>query len=282
MKKASFSAMLAVCAAVAAAIVFHASQRRTPKQRGLNPSKALGDTDFRRQSPAASSPKPIKEPPSSASQRAEHVSEIAGSGARGVAEGTAASRETSTTAPSSAEPVGGPFSSAVTSLLAKLSQSGDRTELRKAAKALGDRCIAGGLVLSEEQRQAVADLVVDWLRQSKSRSSHERTEARQQIERLWLLAAPTLIEHVDSRDPTVAELAIKSLILMRNKTIAESLIGKARSATDEHTRVMVIFALSKFKEQRSSLIPGRECLNEEQSRALCDEVIAPAINDLRQ
>ena len=75
-------------------------------------------------------------------------------------------------------------------------------------------------------------------------------------------------------------MAIKSLILMRNETIIKALIQKAESAKDEYTKAMVVFALKKMKEQRKSLIPGRECLDEDQSRILYDQLVAPFLKAL--
>ena len=99
---------------------------------------------------------------------------------------------------------------------------------------------------------------------------------------MWHGAIPTLLEYADSKEPAVAELAIKCLILMRNEAIIKALIEKARSTEDEYTKAMAVFALKKMKEQRKSLIPGRKCLNEEGSRILYDKLVAPAIEGLEE
>jgi len=164
----------------------------------------------------------------------------------------------------------------------RLAESKDKIESRKAAKVLGDRSIAGKLDLSSEEEQTIENVVSGYFEQGKSANVNERVEARQQVERLWHVAAPTLLENLNSKDPTIAEMAIKSLILMRNESIIKALVEKARSAKDEHTKAMVIFALKKMKEQRKSLIPGRECLDEEQSRILYDRLVAPALRNLEE
>lgn len=164
----------------------------------------------------------------------------------------------------------------------RLAESKDKIELRKAAKVLGDRSIAGKLHLSSEEEQTIENVVSGYFEQGKSANANERVEAHQQVERLWHVAVPTLLENLNSKDPTIAEMAIKSLILMRNESIIKALVEKARSAKDEYTKAMVVFALKKMKEQRKSLIPERECLDEEQSRILYDRLVAPALRNLEE
>lgn len=167
-----------------------------------------------------------------------------------------------------------------TEVVKRVTESRDRTTLRKAAKVLGDRNIAGTLKISKDQARLLEGVVVGYLGQGKAKDSNEREEARQQIERLWRVAAPALLKNVGNKDPAIAELAIKSLILMRNETIVHSLIDIARSTNDEYTKVMAIFALKKMTEQRKSLIPGRACLDEKESKRLYDEVVVPTLNKL--
>jgi len=93
---------------------------------------------------------------------------------------------------------------------------------------------------------------------------------------------PKLLEYVGSKEVAEAELAIKSLILMRNETVVKALIERAKTAGDDPSKAMYIFALRKMKEQRESLIPGRECLNEEESAALYDRLIVPALAELQE
>ena len=171
---------------------------------------------------------------------------------------------------------------ALPELAARLSASKDKAELRKAAKAIGDRCTSGSLALADPDRKKVDEAVAAYLAQAKSPDSNERTEARDQIERLWTAAAPTLLENVGNPDATIAELAIKSLILMRNESIVKALAEKARSSGDERTRGRARFALMKMQEQRTSLIPGRQCLDEAASKRLYDDVVAPALAQLPQ
>jgi len=166
--------------------------------------------------------------------------------------------------------------------VSKLCQSKDRVERRKLAKVIGDRSKNGRLALTPQEEKAVAQIVVDTLQQAKSSVADEREEARQQIERLWHAAVPTLIANLQTNDLTMAELAAKSLILMRNETILKTLVAEAKSETEEGRRQLLLFTLSKMKEQRKSLIPGRECLDEKESEKLFEQHVAPALEELKK
>jgi len=145
-----------------------------------------------------------------------------------------------------------------TDAVSRFARSADVIERRKLAKVIGDKSIAGNLQLSDAEKLQIQQQVASILQQAKSPDANERSEARQQIERLWHAAVPALILNITPDDVTVAELAVKSLILMRNESIVNNLIREATTTTDAGRRQMLIFALSKMTEQRKSLIPGRE------------------------
>jgi hypothetical protein len=174
------------------------------------------------------------------------------------------------------------FSTLTTSdAVVRLSRSKDAIERRKLAKVIGDRSIAGSLQLSEPEKEQLKQEVTNILHQAKSPDGNERAEARQQIERLWHAAAPTLIANVTTNDLTIAELAVKSLILMRDESIVNDLIREAKTTTDEGRRQMLIFAFSKMKEQSKPLIPGRECLDDNKSQELYSRLVVPALGALK-
>lgn len=165
-------------------------------------------------------------------------------------------------------------------LIDRLSQSKDPVQLRKAARALGDRSIAGTLSPSEHDKVAINSVVEYWLQQTMSRDPSERVEVRQQVERLWWIAAPALLANIDSRDGAKAETAIKSLVLMRNEDIIRSLMKTATEASDPRTRARAIFALGKMTEKRESMIPGRTCMSDGASKALADTLLLPFLDGL--
>ena len=164
----------------------------------------------------------------------------------------------------------------------RFTESNDKIELRKAAKVLGDRSIAGSLKLSDGEKQGIDKVVQKYIEQAKAEDSQDRGESRQQIHRLWHVAMPKLLEYVGSKEVAEAELAIKSLILMRNETVVKALIERAKTAGDDPSKAMYIFALRKMKEQRESLIPGRECLNEDESAAMYNRLLVPVLAELQE
>jgi hypothetical protein len=165
-------------------------------------------------------------------------------------------------------------------LLRRLSQSADVSDLRKAAKALGDRSITGALSLSEQEKAAITNVVQQCLLQTMSKNAKERVEARQQIERLWWAAVPALMANIERREAAAVEAVIKSLTLMRNEEIVCSLMESAQTASSADTRMVAIFALGKMTEKRESLILGRTCLNEEESSRLAEKTIRPFLQEM--
>jgi hypothetical protein len=162
-----------------------------------------------------------------------------------------------------------------TELVSRLAISSDVVERRKAAKVLGDREIAGKLALSSSEIEIIVGIAGDYIKQTRAKDSKDRTEARDQIERLWHLAAPTLLANVGNRE--TAEDAIKSLILMRDEAIIRSLVKKVGSASTPDEKNMALFALKQMKEQRQSIVPGRSCMDAKESKKLFDELITPVL-----
>jgi len=165
-------------------------------------------------------------------------------------------------------------------VLRRLSQSVNPVELRKASEEMGDRSINGALSLSEQEKEAITNVVQRCLLQTISKVAKERVEARDQIERLWWVAAPTLVKNLGTGEPAVTETVIKSLVLMRNEEIVRSLMATARTASIPETRALAIFALGKMTEKRESLIPGRTCMNEEQSKQMGETLIRPFLQEI--
>ncbi len=119
------------------------------------------------------------------------------------------------------------------------------------------------------------------LQQVTSPDSNERSDGREQIERLWWSAVPGLFNNIANENPAIREVALKSLSLMKSEEIIRSLMDIAKQSSHEHTRMMAIFALGNMTEKRGSLIPGRLCMNEATSRELTEKQIRPFLNTLQ-
>lgn len=165
-------------------------------------------------------------------------------------------------------------------LISILSQSKDKIELKKATKVLGDRSIAGTLKLTESEKASLTNIVQKCLQQVTSTDSNERSDGREQIERLWWSAVPGLFNNIANENLAICEVALKSLSLMRNEEIIRSLMEIAKQCTHEPTRMMAIIALGNMTEKRESLVPGRHCMDEATSRELAEKQIRPFLNTL--
>lgn len=167
-------------------------------------------------------------------------------------------------------------------VISKLAKSKDKIERQKLAKVIGDRSIAGTLELSKPEAEQVRLEILGLLDRAKSSDTNERSEAKSQIERMWRAGVPTLIEHISpSNNVASVELAVKSLILMRDENVVTNLINDATLTQDPQRRQFLVFTLSQMKEKRSSNIPGRTCLGEKESEELYTKFVTPALEKLK-
>lgn len=168
-------------------------------------------------------------------------------------------------------------------LIETLVGSADEFAVRDTAQRLGDMFIDGKLTVPDAQKSFLDKVIKKYVGQAKSDDPDVCAEARQQIERLWKLSVPVLYEKLFDEDPAVAELAAKSLILMRDRKIIEKIITcakNAKNANDEDKLDTAVFVLKHMKEQRRSAIPNRKCMSPEESEKLYNELIVPALQEL--
>jgi hypothetical protein len=162
-----------------------------------------------------------------------------------------------------------------------LRDSQDKVERKKAAKVLGDRALAGPVVLSDEQKRIVHGVVTDYLKSWSAVDPNEFSEANEQIERLWFLAIPALLDNLDSQDPKVASMALNSVVLMRSEAVIREIIERARHAANNRSRARFCVALKYMNAEKHPVVPGRQCLDQKQTQALYDKLIVPALVELR-
>jgi hypothetical protein len=168
------------------------------------------------------------------------------------------------------------------SLLYFISNKHDIIVLSKTAKALGDKYIAKELTLTTEEQEQINAFTEKIISQAKNEDPGIREESKLQIERLWHLAIPSLLKNIESKNHSEAELSAKSLILMRNEDIINSIINQANKAVDKNTKNWYISILTKMKEQRTSVIPNRTCLGANESETLYNKIIVPALDQLKK
>lgn len=156
----------------------------------------------------------------------------------------------------------------------------DETAIRRAAKVLGDRAIAGELGLSPASEAIIAETVHRCVEMCASDDPSVRSEGRIVIQYLWGLATPALLDELDNELPCVGETAARSLSLLCDEATVWAIVGRARAATNEEQRATALLALKGMRYDGKPVVPGRPTLNADARRALYEGVALPAIREL--
>jgi hypothetical protein len=158
-----------------------------------------------------------------------------------------------------------------------LATSDDKAQTAAVAQALGDRGIAGKVKLSAEESRSLHEVVTACIR--KGRQSADMADAERQIQRLWRLAVPALMNGLDRLD--TYSFSTKCLSVMMNEAIVKALIDKAKNTANESNKGLLRFALQSMKNRRPPTVQGRTALTAEESDKLYNDLIAPALEELR-
>jgi len=67
---------------------------------------------------------------------------------------------------------------------------------------------------------------------------------------------------------------------MRNEEIITALVEKAENTTDPNKKKIMLFILSNMKEQRTTIVPGRDCLNASESEDLFTQLVEPVLDNM--
>ena len=166
-------------------------------------------------------------------------------------------------------------------LIGYLAGDSDKIEQRKATKALGDRHLAGKLELTGEQKAVVDDYIRKQLARTDPEASvgEDRSEANNNIVRLWRLSQDVLFEKLCDKNMAVAEACIKNLTKMRTEATVLRLVELARTAKADHDRMVAIYALSMMTERSHTLI-NRPLMDADTSDGLAEKHIVPLLNEL--
>lgn len=168
-------------------------------------------------------------------------------------------------------------------IVKKISISTDRVEQRKLARELGNRSIAGKLKLDQSQQEQINAYVKKLFQMSVDADGNTRGEARCQLARLWYAAVPACLNAIkDVKNVKKKELAAKSLILMRNREIITAVIKRGKQIKDGKERFWFHWVLSRMNRQRTTVVPNRTCIDSKTSKKLYDEMVVPALAELKK
>lgn len=171
----------------------------------------------------------------------------------------------------------GPFAKFSAGDLIKLLDDADKERAAQAAQALGDRAIAGKMKLSEEEAKALHAFVTATIR--KARSPADMKEADRQIQRLWHLAAPALLDGLDNLE--TYSFSARSLSIIKNEAVAKALAEKAKNTSDGARKGLMKFALQAMKDLRAPSVPGRSAVSSAESDRITREIIVPTLEELQ-
>jgi hypothetical protein len=145
----------------------------------------------------------------------------------------------------------------------------------RAAWELGNRCIAGRWIPSQQQALISngTHLLLDPIRVSDPDSY---SNSRNQLYRLWSLAHPSLLESLDSQKGN-KDLVIKTLIATRTRELILELIRRYQTESGGEKKRLLAFTLSCMKEQRRVSIVNRQVMSVVESEKIYSELIEPVL-----
>lgn len=117
-------------------------------------------------------------------------------------------------------------------------------ELRKAAQVLGDRSLAGTLILSKEQKRKIDRIVTKYLEIA---SNDNFGEASTQIRRFWDLATLALIENLGHEKGEVMGTAMQFLYTYKSEKVVDLLIAQFNSTQDKTLKKRYVLTLRQMK-----------------------------------
>ena len=156
-------------------------------------------------------------------------------------------------------------------------RNGERIEQRKAALALWTRFGGEDVTLPEDVRQAVSSAVRRYLQGA---AAGDFEENFLQLQRLWHLAAPELLEHITDKDWQVSDCAARALSLMKTSRIIDRLQERAERATAPLDLKKCIFALKYLRIHNHVLVEGRPRLSQEESERIYRDRVQPQVERL--
>lgn len=159
----------------------------------------------------------------------------------------------------------------------------NRKESRALAQELGDSFIAEGTpaVFSRIPRKELNGYIDRLIAETGAATPEVRVEANEQIQRLWRLCVPRLVENLGNENETINEAVMKNLILMRDAGVVEKIIEKVDQSDSPLVRQSGIFALGMMSEERKTLVPNRKAMGSAEFSAIATTRISPFLENLK-
>jgi hypothetical protein len=156
----------------------------------------------------------------------------------------------------------------------------DIGKLRQAAKILGDRHLNGSFTLTRDKQIILEKIVEFYLELQSSHNDDDITEATNQMYRLWSLAAPTLLRKLGAK--SYFNFSSQVLNTMKNEEIIQKVIIKASSVKTKEKVLLYFRFLNSMQKQKNISIEGRPVLGKDETKALFEKLIVPALESLKE
>ena len=165
-------------------------------------------------------------------------------------------------------------------LLSSLIFSKDKIELRKVAKVLGDREIAGTLKLSDAEQAVIDTKVREYIKSLTDFYNVDYIEVHNQIIRLWHLADFELLRNIENPNPEIQGFIFNTLIEMRNERIINILVDKAKACQKPALKEMYLGTFRILNQDFEFNVPDRKCMDAQKTEEVFNRVVAPALKEL--
>ncbi len=176
------------------------------------------------------------------------------------------------------EDEGEDYSSSSTGILLTKLKNGDKIEQRKAANALWTRFGATPLELSDSEKKEIAEAAKGYLQ----RINEDFEENFMQLQRLWHLAAPSLLVEITAQDVSISENAARLLSVMKTPQIIDELIAQSEKAESKTELDKYIFALEYMKINNRYFVENRNRMSDDDCKEFFMSRVLPHINKLKQ
>jgi hypothetical protein len=180
------------------------------------------------------------------------------------------------------EDQGEDFSKLDTAALLKIiTSSPDKIEHWKAGKVLGNRYIDGTFVPTPAE-QAMIDAYVAHLfnKLFKSDNPGDAGDASFQLQRLWGLAVPGLLQSLKSKDRQTWNIALEHLVRMRSERVVKSLIAEYEQTTDNEYKDVLVSTLGKMRTMYDNQLDYRKMMTSKKSQELAEKLIVPFLDKI--
>jgi hypothetical protein len=152
-------------------------------------------------------------------------------------------------------------------------------QTREYIHEIGDRAYLGILDLkSREEKKILQDLIDENINDLGAAKRELQSEANENIQRLWHLCVPQLIETLGAGNDFASDFARKDLMMMRNREIVKQIIEEAQKTDNIRRKQWMILALGGMKDQLFCLIRDRDMIDDAESEKIAQELILPFLN----